>query len=192
MTTFTIATLTCNNRKCLFTTLDSVCKQTDLENIHWCIYAQGCSEEFHQQIRDYFKDKQPILHLFTNPVNLGFSKGCNKVWQMVEQNELALFLEDDWKLTEVSDPLWLKKCMQLMNQKSEIDVLFMRKYMSHYEEWQAGWSRHIPYHAFEGRLHFNYAQQMQNTIPFEYGGHKFQQIPEFMFTTNPQVQMSRI
>jgi hypothetical protein len=185
MSTFTIATLTCNNRKCLFTTLDSVIKNTNLENIHWCIFAQGCSEEFHIQIRDYFKDKQPTLHLYTHSENLGFSKGCNRIWQIAQSNELALFIEDDWTLADQRDPFWLKKCIQLMNNRKEIDVIFMRKYMSQYEQWQAGWIRYIPYHAFKGRLHFNYAEQMKTTTPFDYQGHTFQQIPEFMFTTNP-------
>jgi GT2 family glycosyltransferase len=185
MSTFTIATLTCNNRKCLFKTLDSVIQNTNLENIHWCIFAQGCSEEFHTQIREYFKEKQPTLHLYTNPENLGFSKGCNRIWQIAEQNELALFIEDDWTLAEQTDPFWLKKSIQLMNDRKEIDVIFMRKYMSDTEKWQYGWTRHIPYHAFQGRLHFNYAEQMKSTTPFDYRGHNFHKIPEFMFTTNP-------
>lgn len=182
---FTIATLTCNNRNSLFTTIQNIINSTDVEGLTWTIFAQGCTYEFHNSIRKYFKNTNITLRLFTNKDNLGCSKGFNKLWTHIEEFDYVLLIEDDWYLLPQEDKLWLKTSIELMNEQSQIDIIYYRKYQTDQECWQYGWTRHIHYMCFQGRLRFNYAESMKGTIPFEYKKHMFQQIPEFMYTNNP-------
>jgi hypothetical protein len=192
---FTIATLTCNNREVLFNVLREVLHNTDWNSlaltlsidrpIEWMIYAQGCSPEFLDRIRECFHNSPIFLRLIVNPLNEGYSRGMNNVWKNVCDNDYVLFLEDDWRLASDVPANWLSTCLQLVKERSEIDIIFLRKYLSDYEKWQYGWTRHIPYLCFEGRLRFNYEATMCSTQPFEYSGLVFQQIPQFMYSANP-------
>ena len=183
---FTIATLTCNDRAVLFDVIKEVIENTKTEkSIDWFIYAQGCSDIFIEKIRSMFLNSAFILKLVTCPENQGFSRGTNAVWNNVCHYDYVLCLEDDWRLVKGFNTKWLSTCLSLFQQRPEIDIIFLRKYLTDQEKWQYGWTRNINYHCFQGRLRFNYSEQMKHTVPFDYDGLIFQQIPEFMYTTNP-------
>lgn len=183
--TCTIATLTCNDRESLFPTIQKIINSTNLDGLSWTIFAQGCSDAFLEKVRSEFKGSPVTLRLFTHSENLGCSKGFNRLWTHIQDFDIALMIEDDWYLLPQEDKEWLKTSINLMNEMPEIDIIYYRKYMTDQERWQYGWSRHIPYICFQGRLRFNYAESMKRTQPFMYKNHTFQQIPEFMYTNNP-------
>ena len=181
---FTVATLTCNDRQVLFNVIGEMMKNTNMQGIEWMIYAQGCSEEFLQKIRETFENTGVILRLVVNPENEGYSKGMNNIWKNVNEYDYVLFIEDDWRFIENENKDWLKTCLECM-QENNVDIIFLRKYLSDEEKYHYGWTRHIPYVCFEGRLRFNYEESMKSTTPFNYKSLTFQQIPEFMYSANP-------
>jgi hypothetical protein len=183
----TIATLTCNDRASLFPTIDRVIENTDLSGFAWTIFAQGCTTAFLQRIRDRFAHTDIPLHLIEYPENLGCSKGFNSLWKAIADDfDFGLMLEDDWYLVPPVNRNWLQVSLHLMTcARPDVDIVYLRKYTTDPEKYQYGWTRHIPYVCFQGRLRFNYAEGMKKTQPFQYQGHRFQQIPEFMYTNNP-------
>jgi hypothetical protein len=109
----------------------------------------------------------------------------NTLWNYCSVYEYVLFLEDDWRLWDQAPRNWLSVSCSILEERPEIDILFLRKYMSDHEKWQYGWTRHIPYQCFEDRLRFNYEDAMKSTEPFTYHGLTYQQIPHFMYSANP-------
>lgn len=182
---FTIATLTCNDRAVLFDVIDDVFSYTNLFNVNWIIYAQGCSERFIEKIKEKFYEKPCFLNLIVHPINTGYSKGMNAVWDAVKDYKFVLFLEDDWRLSPDTNKEWLNISIQLINERPELDIIYLRKYLTDQEKWQYGWTRNIHYKCFEGRLRFNYQEQMKNLFLLTYNSLHFQQIPNFMYTANP-------
>jgi GT2 family glycosyltransferase len=182
---FTIATLTCNDRNSLKNTIDCIKKYTNLDGFTWTIYAQGCSDEFLKTVPLMFENTGIDLRLFANKENEGCSKGFNRLWEYIKDYDFVLNIEDDWYLLEQANTDWLKTCIEYMKDHESADILYMRRYMSDQEKWQYGWNRHFSYIFFNGRLRYNYEALMKKTTPHEYKGMKFQQIPEFMFTNNP-------
>jgi hypothetical protein len=184
---FVIATLTCNDRMVLFDMINDVCSYTTISDVTWFIYAQGCSAEFINKITDVFRDKPYItLKLATNPINEGYSRGMNAVWNNVKDETFVLFLEDDWRVASDVNKDWLNTSLELINDNTpKVDIIYLRRYLTDEEKFQYGWTRHIDYIYFEGRKRFNYAEQMENTKQTVYGSNTFQQIPNFMYTANP-------
>ena len=181
----TIATLTCNDRECLFNTVDYVLENTDLTGVDWTIFAQGCSEEFLTRLEKKFEGSKVQLRLTKNTENLGCSQGFNRLWDLLQDYDFGLMLEDDWLLEPQERKDWLQVLVLLFKEQPTVDIVFLRKYISDEEKHQYGWTRHIPYRCFQGRQHFNYANSMKTTIPFKYRDFTFQRIQDFMYTNNP-------
>jgi hypothetical protein len=178
-----IATLTCNDRESLFTTIDRLASSTDLSGFTWTIYAQGCTQPFLDAVKARMEAWAIPLTLVKSPVNQGCSRGFNRLWSLVEDAEIVLNLEDDWYLVDGVPHNWLQVCAQLMSERPEVDILSLRAYGSKEEMWQYGWTRSIPYRCFHGRERFNYASRLGPAR--EIGGLQFREIPEFLYTNNP-------
>jgi glycosyltransferase involved in cell wall biosynthesis len=198
--TFAIATLTCNDRKTLFDTLKSFLENTNItNNIMWYIFIQGYTDEYLQILIDTIKeyeDKYNIkFNLIQNKENLGFSKGNNKLAELVKSYDMVLNLEDDWHclpadITGLSKE-WLNTSIDFLTENENVSTLFLRKYVNDKEKYQYGWSRYVNYSKHKFKNNFNYAEKMKNSQIIMYNNIKFQEIPSFLYTANPHIRKNK-
>ncbi len=193
---FCVATLTCNDRAALWTTISRFLERTDIPEggLDWIIFAQGCSEGHLGIIRSLFDElartKGVRLQLGVSEANLGCSRGFNRLWGLVWEGgyEAALILEDDWSLAGHARADWLITSLRAFGElEPKPDVIAFRHYSSDAEKWQFGWTRNLNYMCHKHRDNFNYAEKMKQTAPFEFSGTRFQQIPEFLYSANPHI-----
>ncbi len=185
---FTIMTLTCNNREVLFETLNQFILKTSLTfKFDWHIFAQGCDASFISRIHSV-KHPNISFRIHVNEENLGLSRGMNTLWGKVKDDyEYVLNLEDDWIASESVNKNWLNSSLELLKEQPEISFIFLRKYLSEKEKWQYGWTRNIPYICFKYSDSFNYQEKMNVTSPFTFNDLQFQEIPRWLYTFNPVI-----
>jgi|SRR3989338_380605 len=192
MTELTIATLHCNNRQSIFETIETLDQNSQIkDNIEWNIYVQGCEKEHIEKIKKMMDDKSIKYIIRENPINEGWSKGMNKLYEQIKGYKYVLHLEDDWKCLPCSKsgfPInWLSICEKYMNDNPHVSTLFLRKYLSAQEKSQYGWTREIYYNCFKYSKPFCYSEKMKSTPKNYYYGMTYQQIPEFLYTANPSI-----
>lgn len=190
-----IATLTCNDRADLNITIETFLRETDNRSFIWHVLLQGCTEEFITNIREKFIDSglsedNFILHV--EEVNLGLSKGMNKLMENIQNHadfEFILNLEDDWfcmpKACTKMGKDWLDVCLAFLDSDDEISTLFLRHYVNEQEKAKYAWSRSIHYVCFHTLNNFNYREKMRETYKFDFQGIEFQKIPKFLYSANP-------
>ncbi len=189
---FTIATLTCNDRESLFLTIESFCKNTNI-NCDWHIFLQGCTGEYLNRVTQFIEQfKNVQFHLKTHQTNLGLSKGQNVIADMVKEYEYVLQLEDDWyclpeKITGLSKE-WLETCLQFLEKNKHVSTLYLRKYVDEMEKFKYAWTRHVEYKNHVYKKNFNYAKKMEGSDTRVFQEIKFQHIPQFLFTFNPCIR----
>jgi hypothetical protein len=191
-----VATLHCNNRKTIFTTINTFIQETTCpDKLDWIILSQGCTEEHNQLLEEAFQSTsiRPIIIPFL--VNMGWSKGMNELYQFISDNnyDYVLHLEDDWVCdpsfgASGKNPEWLQDCLCYLDNHQDVSTLFLRQYRSDMEKMHYGWSRSFRYQCFkQPNEPFNYAEKIKSTSVIPFRSLEFREIPHFMYTANPTI-----
>jgi len=183
-----ISTLHCNNRKAIFEVIESFAKETSTRTFIWIIYSQGCDDDHNELIRKSLRSNDIPFELICNPKNLGWSKGMNKLYELlVEKNfEYILHLEDDWICHhETHNQRWLDDCCIYLHNHSNVSTLFLRKYMSEEDKWMYGWTRNIFYNCFIHPDPFNYQDKIKDQPKIDFRSLTLRKIPDFLYSANP-------
>ena len=207
MESFCLTTLTCNDRKTLFDTIESFLENTDInhlpiinQKLPWLIFIQGSINEYFDRLRQ-FTDKQMEqfaidFQYIRSEENIGLSKGSNKLALAAKKYDYVLHIEDDWQclpkdITCVGID-WLEVCISFMLEHPEVSTLFLRKYVSDDEKKRYAWNCHVAYRCHKyAKDNFNYAKKMEGSEVFNHRNIKFQHIPTFLFTFNPCIRRNK-
>jgi hypothetical protein len=162
-------------------------------NVH--ILLQRCSEEYILTLNNICEELQSHnnisiqLHKYDN--NLGFSKANNALYELTKDSDYVLHIEDDWILLDsIISKDWLKACVQILDQKTDISTLILRKYITDQEKYQYGWTRRIIYYYHKHPDNFNYASKLGSPFEYNYNNSTFtwRSLPTFLFTFNPVIR----
>lgn len=148
MDKFCISTLTHNgeNRDIfLEMTIDTFINNTNISNIDWYILINGDSKLIEDKINFIIKKYKDLINfiIIKNEKNLGVGVGINILNEYTKKYEYVLFLEGDWITLneEISDinKEWLNKCINFLNYNTEIDQIYLRRYLNDIDDRQFGY-----------------------------------------------------
>ena len=148
MKKFCVLTLTheSNNRpEYLKDTVNSFLDNTEFDEvIDWFIYINKTNPEFISicnELIDQYKHRVDFKIVHSN-VNNGVGYGINRLNELSINYEYSLFLEGDWKCmtSEISGQpnTWLKTSIELLDQNTDTDAVFLRRYINDYESRSTG------------------------------------------------------
>lgn len=148
MKKFCILTLThesINRPEYLKNTINSFLDNTEYDGIiDWFIYINKTNQEFISicnNLIDQHKNRVDFKIIHSN-VNNGVGYGINRLNELSINYEYSLFLEGDWMClsSEISGQpnTWLKTSIQLLDENTDTDAVFLRRYMNDYESRSTG------------------------------------------------------
>lgn len=111
--------LTCNQKKMLEETLESIVKKTDYKNYKIFLVDNGSKDRHDLMV----KKKFPKVEVIRNEKNLGYSKGNNigiKRAYNVYDPDYFVLLNDD---IEITNRNWLKKMMKVAESDRQIGIV---------------------------------------------------------------------
>jgi len=125
------------------TFIPDVIKSTD-NKIDWFIRLNGTNEKLNKTI-EYITEKysgEVNWNIFVGD-NVGVGAGINFINNKTQDYEFSLFIEGDWICMDGVNKEWLTNSLELLDMYPDIDLVFLRRYLSDMEDRQNGMSEWI-------------------------------------------------
>ena len=137
------------------TFIPDVIKSTD-NKIDWFIRLNGTNEKLNKTI-EYITEKysgEVNWNIFVGD-NVGVGAGINFINNKTQDYEFSLFIEGDWICMDGVNREWLISSLELLDIHPDVDLVFLRRYLSDMEDRQNGMSEWINPTSFAQKLQQN-------------------------------------
>jgi len=185
---FCVTLVTCNNRNTTEKVIKSFIDNTniDVEKLNFYVYVQGCTDYYISSLKS-IEHPNIKFHWIIKEKNSGLTLAMNELNDLSKNYKYTMFLEDDWICIPDENKNWLKDSLQFLDSNTDVSTLFLRKWSGEKEKWKYGWTRTVEYFIHTNPNNYNYAKKMKGSHKVKINHTKFQHIPEYLYSNNPNI-----